>query len=153
MMKEPVIVKACHEDLQEILQLQYLAYQSKAALFGSHDIPPLKQTIDEVIDEYHKGVILKLVTENKIIGSIRAWETEDAVHVGKLMVHPDYRHCGYGTKLLNEIESYFSQKRFVLFTSTRSINNLRMYQRMGYKEFERKVVSAELEFIYMEKNI
>ena len=113
----------------------------------------LKQTIDEVIEEYHKGVILKLVADNKIIGSIRAWETEGTAHVGKLMVHPDYRHCGYGTKLLNEIESYFSQKRFVLFTSTRSINNLRMYQRMGYKEFERKDVTAELEFIYLEKKI
>ena len=152
-MDKPVITKACLEDLQEILQLQYLAYQSEAALFGSNDIPPLKQTIDEVIEEYHKGVILKLVTDNKIIGSIRAWETEGTIHVGKLMVHPDYRHCGYGTKLLNEIESYFSQKRFVLFTSTRSINNLRMYQRMGYKEFERKDVTAELEFIYLEKKI
>ena len=150
---KPVITKACLEDLQEILQLQYLAYQSEAALFGSNDIPPLKQTIDEVIEEYHKGVILKLVADNKIIGSIRAWETEGTVHVGKLMVHPDYRHCGYGTKLLNEIESYFSQKRFVLFTSTRSINHLRMYQRMGYKEFERKDVTAELEFIYLEKKI
>ena len=152
-MDKPVITKACLEDLQEILQLQYLAYQSEAALFGSNDIPPLKQTIDEVIEEYHKGVILKLVADNKIIGSIRAWETEGTAHVGKLMVHPDYRHCGYGTKLLNEIESYFSQKRFVLFTSTRSINNLRMYQRMGYKEFERKDVTAELEYIYLEKKI
>lgn len=152
-MDKPVITKACLEDLQEILQLQYLAYQSEAALFGSNDIPPLKQTIDEVIEEYHKGVILKLVADNRIIGSIRAWATEGTVHVGKLMVHPDYRHCGYGTKLLNEIESYFSQKRFVLFTSTRSINNLRMYQRMGYKEFERKVVAGELEFIYLEKKI
>ncbi len=26
-----------------------------------------------------------------------------------------------------------------------------MYQRMGYKEFERKDVTAELEFIYLEK--
>ena len=148
------ISKADIEDLQEILNLQYLAYQSEAALFGSRDIPPLKQTLDEVIEEYHKGIILKLVdTDNLIIGSIRAWEMKGTIYIGKLMVHPDYRHCGYGTKLLNEIESYFSQKRFVLFTSTRSINNLRMYQRMGYKEFERKDVTAELEFIYLEKKI
>ena len=69
------ISKADIEDLQEILNLQYLAYQSEAALFGSRDIPPLKQTLDEVIEEYHKGIILKLVdTDNLIIGSIRAWE-------------------------------------------------------------------------------
>ena len=35
------ISKARKEDLQEILSLQYLAYQSEAALFGSKDIPPL----------------------------------------------------------------------------------------------------------------
>ena len=56
-MNNPVITKACLEDLEEILQLQYLAYQSEAALFGSNDIPPLKQTIDEVVEEYHKGRI------------------------------------------------------------------------------------------------
>lgn len=153
MVDNPVISKAYLEDLKEILQLQYLAYQSEAALFSNNDIPPLKQTIDEVVEEYHKGVILKLMSDNKIIGSIRAWETDGTVHVGKLMVHPDYRHCGYGTKLLNEIESYFPQKRFVLFTSTRSITNLKMYQRMGYKEFEGKSITAELEFVYMEKSV
>ncbi|WP_295084445.1 hypothetical protein [Ruminococcus sp.] len=41
-----MILKAQKDDLQEILQLQYLAYQSEADLFGSRDIPPLKQTLD-----------------------------------------------------------------------------------------------------------
>ena len=55
----PIITKADFKDLNEILQLQYLAYQSEAELFGSKDIPPLKQTLDEVIEEYRKGIILK----------------------------------------------------------------------------------------------
>ena len=41
------ILKAEFKDLQEILQLQYLAYQTEAALFGNKEIPPLKQTLDE----------------------------------------------------------------------------------------------------------
>ena len=44
----PVITKAEKNDLEEILKLQYLAYQSEAALFGNKDIPPLKQTLEEV---------------------------------------------------------------------------------------------------------
>ena len=40
------IEKAEREDLNEILELQYLAYQSEAALFGTNDIPPLRQTLD-----------------------------------------------------------------------------------------------------------
>ena len=151
MMKDS-ISKANMDDLQEILNLQYLAYQSEAALFGNKDIPPLKQTLDEVIEEYHKGIILKLVdTDNLIIGSIRAWEMKGIVYVGKLMVHPDYRHRGYGTKLLSEIEKYYPQKRYELFTSTRSIDNIRLYQKMGYQEFDRRRVDDQLEFVYMEK--
>jgi ribosomal protein S18 acetylase RimI-like enzyme len=151
MMKDS-ISKANMDDLQEILNLQYLAYQSEAALFGNNDIPPLRQTLDEVIEEYHKGIILKMVdTDNLIIGSIRAWEMKETVYVGKLMVHPDYRHRGYGTKLLRRIEEYYPQKRYELFTSTRSIDNIRLYQKMGYQEFDRRRVDDQLEFVYMEK--
>ncbi|MBP5707213.1 MAG: GNAT family N-acetyltransferase, partial [Spirochaetales bacterium] len=122
------ITQANLEDLSEILQLQYLAYQSEADLFGSRDIPPLKQTLDEVINEYHNGIILKMCDETgKIIGSIRAKETDGTVYVGKLMVDPNFRHHGYGTQLLQEIEHRFPQKRFELFTSTLSINNIRLY--------------------------
>lgn len=40
------IGKAEYKDLAEILNFQYLAYQSEADLFGTRDIPPLKQTLD-----------------------------------------------------------------------------------------------------------
>jgi len=146
------ISKANYDDLQEILQLQYLSYQSEAALFGSKDIPPLKQTLDEVIDEFNNGIILKMVNDDEtIIGSVRAKENSGTVYIGKLMVHPDYRCKGYGTKLLTEIEHYYPQKRYELFTSTKSINNIRLYEKMGYKIFNRKVINDELQFVYLEK--
>ena len=111
------IIKAGRNDLQEILNLQYLAYQSEAALFRSKDIPPLKQTLDDLMDEYEKGIVLKAVTEEEIIiGSVRAYENEGTVYIGKLMVYPDYRRQGYGSKLLTEIEKCYTGKRYELFT-------------------------------------
>ena len=145
------IYKADLEDLQEILQLQYLSYQSEAALFGSRDIPPLKQTLDEVIAEYKNGIILKMTDDDVIVGSIRAKERNGTVYIGKLMVHPDYRRNGYGRSLLMEIEKYFPDKRYELFTSTRSTDNIRLYRNLGYKMFDRKAVTDELQFVYMEK--
>ena len=145
------IYKAGLEDLQEILQLQYLSYQSEAALFGSRDIPPLKQTLDEVIAEYKNGIVLKMTDDDVIVGSIRAKESNGTVYIGKLMVHPDYRRNGYGTKLLTKIEKYFPDKRYELFTSTRSTDNIRLYQNLGYKMFDRKAITDELQFVYMEK--
>ena len=146
------IKRAERSDLQEILQLQYLAYQSEADLFGSRDIPPLKQTLDEVVEEYNSGVILKIVDDtNTIIGSVRAKEIDGTVYIGKLMMHPDHQHKGYGTMLLSEIEKCFPNKRYELFTSTRSLDNIRLYQKLGYTIFARKAVNDELEFVYMEK--
>ena len=146
------IVRADNTDLREILELQYLAYQSEAALFGSKDIPPLKETLSELEDEFDKGIILKMVDDNgKIIGSVRSRSDEKTVYVGKLMVHPDQQKKGYGKKLLRELEGYYPNKRFELFTSTRSLDNIRLYENMGYKKFKEEKVTDELVFAYMEK--
>lgn len=150
-MDKYIIQKAEYEDLQEILELQYLAYQSEAALFGNRDIPPLKQTLDEVISEYREGIILKVKIGSSIIGSVRAALKNDTVYIGKLMVHPDFRRMGIGKKLLLEIEQYFPDRRYELFTSTRSKDNIRLYEGLGYKLFKKEMINDELEFIYMEK--
>ena len=145
------ISKAQYNDLQEILDLQYLAYQSEAALFGNKDIPPLKQTLEELREEYNNGLILKMVSDDKIIGSVRAHEEGGTAYIGKLMVHPDYRCKGYGSRLLNEIEKCCPGRRYELFTSTRSEDNIRLYQKLGYEIFDRKEISDELVFVYLEK--
>jgi len=145
------ILKAVQDDLQEILALQYLAYQSEAALFGNKDIQPLKETIEELTEEFNKGTILKLVEDGKIIGSVRAYAKNGTAYIGKLMVHPDHRCKGYGTLLLNEIEKCFPDCRFELFTSTRSEDNIRLYQKLGYIIFDRKEITDELVFVYLEK--
>jgi len=146
------IEKANLEDLDEILRLQYLAYQSEAALFGNKDIPPLKQKIDEVTEEYEQGLILKMIDENDvIIGSVRAKEVDGTVYIGNLMVHPNHRCKGHGRRLLMEIERSYPGKRYELFTSTRSKDNIRLYKDNGYREFDQRIVKDDLIFVYMEK--
>ena len=147
-----VITKAEKEDLEEILKLQYLTYQSEAALFGNKDIPPLKQTLEEVIEEYNAGIVLKMTGEGgRIIGSVRAREKDGTIYIGKLMVDPDHQRKGYGKRLLLEVEKYFPGKRYELFTSTRSKDNIRLYESVGYHQFDQKAVDDELVFVFMEK--
>lgn len=147
-----MIKKAQKEDLEAILKLQYLAYQSEAKLFGNMDIPPLKQTIEEVYDEFLKGAILKAVDDGgSIIGSVRAYEDDGTVYIGKLMVHPSKQGQGIGTQLLLEMEKQFPKQRYELFTSTRSEKNIALYQKLGYNIFDEKQVTEELRFVYMEK--
>lgn len=147
-----LIKKAQKEDLEKILELQYLAYQSEAKLFGNMDIPPLKQTIEEVYNEFQKGTILKALDDiGVIIGSVRAYQENGTVYIGKLMVHPEMQRKGIGTKLLLEIEREYPNQRYELFTSTKSISNIRLYERLGYKIFKEEAVSQELQFVYLQK--
>lgn len=67
------------------------------------------------------------------------------------MVHPDYRHQGFGRKLLIEIERCFPNTRYELFTSTKSLDNIRFYKSMGYEIFNQKEMIEELIFTYMQK--
>ncbi|WP_082790098.1 hypothetical protein [Paenibacillus sp. GM2] len=65
------IAKAERSDLPSILKLQYEAYQSEAEIYGEM-IPPLKQTIGELEEEFDEGIILKAVVHEEIVGSVRA---------------------------------------------------------------------------------
>lgn len=150
-MEEFVIQKAEVEDLSEILDLQYLAYQTEADLLGSRDIQPLKQTLEETVLEYKEWLILKMNDGNRIIGSVRAKIDNGTLYIGKLMVHPDYRRRGLGKRLLLELEKRYPNCRYELFTSTKSVNNIRLYESLGYREFTRKDINGQLSFVYMEK--
>ena len=146
------ITKALQDNLQEILDLQYLAYQSEAKLCNNLNIPPLTQTIKDVETEFIKGIFLKATDENGVIvGSVRAYSDNDTLHIGKLIVHPDLQGQGIGTKLLKEIECICPHERYELFTSTRSKRNIQLYERVGYVKFKEQDIDKDLRFIYLSK--
>ena len=147
------IKRAVYEDLPQILDLQKLAYLSEAKLVNNYSIQPLTQTLIELQNEFDKNIILKLFDEenNKIIGSIRAYEENDRVYIGKAIVHPDYQNKGFGTKLLKTIETFYENKTFELFTSSKSERNLYLYKKIGYKEYRREKITEEYDIIYLEK--
>ena len=89
---EMEILKATASDAEEILRLQYAAYQSEAAIYNNYSIQPLTQTLGQAIAEFKESTVLKAVSDGKIIGSVRAVEKDGSVYIGKLMVFPDYQN-------------------------------------------------------------
>lgn len=149
-----LIQRAEQEDLLQILALQYLAYQSEAKLLNDYTIQPLTQTPEAVEIEYASGIILKAVdTEGLIIGSVRCRTAGDTCCIGKLIVHPEYQGQGIGTRLLLEIEKACPRTRYELFTSSKSLKNIRLYERAGYAQYQEKPLSPGLAMIYMEKRL
>jgi ribosomal protein S18 acetylase RimI-like enzyme len=148
------ISKANREDLQEILQLQRLAYQSEAKLCNNPNIPPLTQTLEEMATEFAAALFLKAVDDDEhIVASVRAHSENGVLHIGKLMVHPDLQGQGIGTKLLEEIETACPHERYELFTSTKSERNIKLYERAGYGIFKERDMGNGLRFVYLRKDI
>ena len=148
------IAKARFSDLAEILRLQKNAFLSEARLLHDYDIQPLQQTLTELEKEFEECLILKAVNfEDVIVGSVRGREKDGTVYIGKLVVYPECRGQGLGTRLLNAIEDCFPDKRYELFTSDASANNLRLYERNGYRECRKTDTTLGFKLVYMEKGV
>jgi hypothetical protein len=82
---------------------------------------------------------------DRLVGSVRARETDGVCQIGRLIVDPRTQGHGAGTMLMRHIEAAFPQARvFELFTGSRSEGNLRLYERLGYTRTREKVVSPAL---------
>ena len=147
-----IIIESDKNDLKDILELQKLSYQQEAHIYNDYNIPPLKQTYDEILNEYDKMTILKAVKDNKIVGSVRAYENNNSCYIGRLIVHPDFQNDGVGTNLMKTIESKFPNvNRFELFTGYKSDKNLYLYKKLGYEEYKRENLSDSIIIVYLEK--
>ncbi len=140
------------KDAREILDLQKLAYQSEAALYGDYTIPPLTQSLEGIQADFGDDLFLKAFDEGMIIGSVRGRLRQGTCFIGRLIVHPAHQGRGIGTTLMDEIEKRFPEaERFELFTGHRSEGNLRLYKRIGYRVFKSEKISETLELVYLEK--
>ena len=147
------IMAANESDAEEILILQYAAYQSEAAIYNNYSIQPLTQTLEQAMEEFNESTVLKAVLNEKIIGSVRAAEKENSVYIGKLMVLPEYQNRGIGKRLLEAIENEFYGKRYWLTTGGKSEKNLKLYEKHGYSRFKTEESAPGLTFVYLEKQV
>ena len=151
-LNEYEILVAHESDAEEILHLQYAAYQSEAAIYNNYSIQPLTQTLEQAIIEFKGSTVLKAIYDGKIIGSVRATEQKDgSVYIGKLMVLPDFQNRGIGKRLLQAIENKFSGKRYWLTTGDKSEKNLKLYEKYGYTRFKTEKIEPGLTFVHLEK--
>jgi ribosomal protein S18 acetylase RimI-like enzyme len=150
--KEVIIKMASIKDAEEILELQKFAYVSEAEIIDDFTIPPLHETINEILSEFEHQIFLKVECDNKIIGSVRTYMEKGTCYISKLIVHPNHQNVGIGTKLLHEAEKQFPDaERYELFTGQKSERNLHLYKKNGYRIFRSTVVSEKLTLVFLEK--
>lgn len=146
-------MRADINDARNILAIQKSAYLLEAERYSDYNITPLKQTLEELIDQFKDHVVLKAILNGKIIGTVRACEKEGTCYIGRLAVLPEMHNRGIGAALMKEIEKCFHPQRYELFVGAKSDNNIHLYRKLGYR-IGRKTgyECGAIEIFYMEKS-
>ncbi|MEV3855700.1 GNAT family N-acetyltransferase [Streptomyces sp. NPDC050095] len=151
------ISAATEGDVEQILKLQYLCYQSEAQLYGDYSIEPLTQTLDSVRGELAGGTVLVARLGDEVVASVRGTIGADGTaRINKLIVHPRMQRHGLGGRLLSAVEAELgtagTAKHFELFTGHRSEHNLRLYRKHGYAPASTQQVDDRLTLITLRKD-
>ena len=149
MLEQVTVEKAEYSDLEEILTLQKLTFESEAKLFNDYLITPLTQSFESIQEDFKNNVYLKVIYNHRIIGSVRANMKDNICNIGRLIVHPEYQDNGIGKLLMFDIENRFKNcEKYSLFTAKRIEKNLKFYETLGYEAVKEEKVKENLIFVY-----
>ncbi|MER7466272.1 GNAT family N-acetyltransferase [Streptomyces sp. NPDC097981] len=150
------ISAAVAEDTEQILKLQYLAFQREAELYGNYRIQPLTQTLDSLKAELESDTVLVARLGDEVVGTVRGSIDEDGTgKIAKLCVHPRMQGHGLGARLLRAVEEALAGRgettRFRLHTGHKSESNLRLYRKAGYVQVGGRTASDGVRLVILEK--
>lgn len=143
---------ACAADADDIIRVQRLAFKSQAELYDDEQLPPLLETVAQLRGSLRSARVLKAVVDGVIVGSVRGIRDGGTCHVGRLSVHPDHQRKGIASRLMEALESEFSDcNRFELFTGARSHASIELYRGLGYAPGFTSVENGHVPLVHLRK--
>lgn len=138
----------------ELLTLRRAAFVSEAQLYDDPHIPPLTQTLDELVEDLADENVITLGAwlGHRLVGSIRVLLEGKRATLGRLAVAPDLQGMGIGTELLLAVVPHLSEgiEEVWVFTGRDSVQNLALYAKHGYSH-EYDQTAGDLTYAYLRK--
>ena len=141
------------DDAAALLVVQRSAYVAEAQRYGDPFIPPLVETLDEVAADIAAGGVIVARVGARLVGSVR-WHLDDGVcHVARLSVVGDLQGRRIGSRLLSAVEEAAGADAvsYTLFTGADSPDNIRLYERHGYRGTRVERLNDRVSFLHMSK--
>lgn len=140
-------------DAGEVLTIQRAAFVSEAQIYGSADMSPLTQTLEQLEAELADAVGWVARRRGRLVGAMRAREQDGLLLIGRIAIAPDVQGEGIGRRLLAAAEAATSAGEAELFTGSLSEANIRLYESCGYRETERVDQGDGTAQIFMRKDL
>jgi chromate reductase, NAD(P)H dehydrogenase (quinone) len=134
-------------DAGEALTVQRAAFLAEGDRYATTRIPPLTETLDDVRSAIAANVVLGAFDGPRLVGSARltiepSEELPDGSGgqtvigwVSRVAVAPDQQGRGIATRLIDVLERRTPTRvaEYRLWTGARSDDNIRLYERLGYR--------------------
>ncbi|MDF2679277.1 MAG: family N-acetyltransferase [Brevibacillus sp.] len=140
------------ETATRMWQLQQAAYRVEAELIGWGDLPPLRETVEQLMES--EETFVAFLEEGELAGALSYQKIGDQLDIYKLIVDPKHFRKGIARQLLIHLEnSYSDVKSIVVSTGARNEPAVQLYLRQGYESTGSKEVAPGLELAFFRKEL
>jgi GNAT superfamily N-acetyltransferase len=137
-------------DLQAIHAVQMLAYRQEALLLGAQDFPPLRSTLDDLVQSGQQFWVARIATQTVGAMGVEVDAQAQTVCISSLVVHPQAQRRGIGLALLEAALDHAPHYVCKVQTGAANAPALALYARFGFEEIGRDWVGPErLELVHL----
>lgn len=116
-----------------LLALQRRAYQVEAGLIGSHDIPPLRETLEEL--QSSGETFLGVLVGGRVVGAVSYRLIGDTIDLHRLFVDPTHFRGRIGTTLVRAaLTAEAAATRAIVQTGADNEPARALYRREGFEQ-------------------
>jgi len=127
-------------DTNKIVLLGTILHENFESLYRYSDL-------NDGVNETYKYVL-----NGELIGFIHIQNLVDEISIIDIVVEDNFRHQGFGSKLLEYILNKYSNKRFILEVSINNDNAIYLYKKFGFETINiRKNYMHDTDAFVMEK--
>jgi ribosomal protein S18 acetylase RimI-like enzyme len=121
--------------IEQLFDLQRTSYLIEAELINFSDIPPLKETFDELLE--CREEFIGCFEGDELTGAISYTTEGEVLTICRMIVHPNHFRKGIAQKLLQTVEDVHNEyQQLTVSTGKDNTPAKNLYLKNGYKLIE-----------------
>ncbi|OZV10646.1 hypothetical protein CIW83_19170 [Tissierella sp. P1] len=129
-----------------LLDIQKKAFKEDLEKYEDYDTSPATEPIEKLIRKINNSFHYTVFLDDIIIGGIEVRKLSDTqFYLNRLYLSPKYQNKGIGAKLMEFIESEFSEAlEWTLSTPYMNYRNHYFYEKFGYEKISEHTITEKL---------
>ncbi|WP_158290513.1 GNAT family N-acetyltransferase [Halobacillus salinus] len=134
---------------EQILSIQEASYAVEAELIGFSDIPPLRDSVQSIME--NDETFVGYVQNGEILGVLTYKEEQEEIDIYRLMVNPQHFRKKIGSSLLEYLVTTIHGKPLIVQTGKGNEPALSLYKKYGFEQTDEVEVEPDVRLVMLIK--